>query len=141
MACFGNPGFKSLQALQWLPIWPFHALLYSLHWPPSQIFLSLLSFMLISFVSQPAICPSLQLQPKLVFNVDYIFHLSSSNYSFFKNMALPQYLSHCLFILFTFLCPFIDRATRGQRQCLVHFIASLPGLTQSRPSINVCQLN
>ena len=84
VGCFGNPGFKRLQALPLTTNLTFlcPSLLSSL--ASLSTFLSLLSFMLISFVSQPAICPSLQLQLKLVFNVDCIFHLSPSNYSFFK---------------------------------------------------------
>lgn len=100
-----------------------------------------LNFFLVSYLLCSAICPSLQLQLKLVFNVDCIFHLSPSNYSFSKTWHSQSTYT----IAYLYHLPFYVLSQTEQLEVkdsvLFIFIASLPGLTQSRPSINVCQLN
>lgn len=56
---------------------------------------------------------------------------------FFSCMALLQYTSHFLFILFTFLCFSLNRATGGQRQCSGH-LYSIIIKSDSEQAVNKC---
>lgn len=110
-----------------------------LHWPPSLLlFLHLPSLLLISLSSQPAVCPSLQLQLKPVLRlIVFSVFLPSAPFTHFLLHVTPTVLITLLIYIIYFLYSLLDRETGGQRQCLVHLYSSITRL-DSEETFNKC---